>query len=55
LCLAWLQVLDAPLWAAVNAFCAAANFSIVFGVNAGLGPRNGNSFGAWNPSNAASL
>jgi hypothetical protein len=49
------HVLTASLWSSVASFAAATNMSIVFGLNAGLGPRNGSSFGAWNPDNAATL
>ncbi len=50
-----LQVLDAPLWDAVNAFAIAANMSVVFGVNAGLGPRGGDTASPWSPANAMTL
>jgi hypothetical protein len=53
--LTMLQVLNAPLWDAVNAFAIAANMSVVFGVNAGLGPRGGDTASPWSPANAMTL
>lgn len=43
------------VWDSVNEFAADVGFSIVFGINAGPGPRGGNGTAAWDPSNALAL
>lgn len=48
-------VLDRTLWDSVNAFASAAAFGVVFGINAGAGPRGNNGSMPWSPANALTL
>ncbi len=48
-------VLTQTIWNAVNVFAEQTGFNIVFGINAGAGPRGNVSFAAWNSSNALPL
>jgi hypothetical protein len=49
------HVLNQSLWHTVNTFAANAGFEVVFGINAGAGPRGNTGFAPWNASNALSL